>query len=120
MLVSAADQRQQRFDWIDLAAPEQAKDPRQVPERCQALDTQNERAWIDAAAPRDNAAKHVGMLRHVRHEARRPGFERLDHPTDDRDRGRADLLAFVAGDAMEDAALPERARNLVGIVARIE
>ena len=39
---------------------------------------------------------------------------------DDRDAGRADLLALVAGDAIENAGQRQRTGDLRGIVARIE
>ena len=60
------------------------------------------------------------MSGHAGNERGRARLERLDHAGHDRDAGRADLLALVAGNAAEDIGLRQRTGDLGGIVARIE
>ena len=85
-----------------------------------SLHTQHQRARIDAAARGDVRAQCLRVPRHARDERRRLRLQRLDDAADDRNGGGADLLALVAGHAMENAGARERSADLERIVARIE
>ena len=111
---------QERLDRVDLAAQQQPQHPRQVGSTRKSLHAQHQRARIDAAARATIARSACGCFAIAGSSAAAFAFNGSITRLTIGMLGRADLLALVAGDAMEDAGARQRAGDLRVIVARIE